>query len=176
MKWLFAILFVFLFGLSKAGNNPNFFILPENPFQDQSITIGIWLGYSTCDALIVEGNGILKKNFIVEGNTIKLLVYSENLSFCPPIVPIPTIQYSFGSLGFPAGDYTLELYILNEGTPFPLPSNFVLNLVDSLQFQILAPIIIPSTTKLSLLISVFLLLIVGYKKIQHHAPMGEKVN
>jgi hypothetical protein len=164
IKLLLFLLILQLAGVASAGQNPLFTIRPTNPFQGQAVVVGVWLGLTDCAGLIVTADGLLRHNTIVEGNTVKLLTYSDFSSICPPIINIPNISYPLWDLGLPAAQYNLQLYILDEGTPFPLPEGFVLNLRAELQFEVRAPINIGTLDRQNIILLMLLLLFIFWYK------------
>lgn len=162
MKIICLVLLIFQLNSSNAGDNSSFSISPANPEVGQNIIANISSGYSWCNPLVLNQDGTLKRNFILEGSRVKLLTYFEYIYSCVPILPPLNYNYQLLDLGLPAGDYILELYTLSNDVPFPLPQNFDLVLQTEILFQMRAPIIIDSSSKLSLSILILLFLSIGF--------------
>ena len=64
-----------------------FFLVPHNSYIDQEVSVGIALYLNCGRGLVTEQGGLIKKNIIVDGNRIKLLVYSDPNTVCIPITP-----------------------------------------------------------------------------------------
>ena len=174
IKLLLFLLILQLAGVTSAGQNPLFTIQPTNPLQGQAVAVGVWLGLTDCAGLKVTADGLLMYNTIVEDNTVELLSYSDFSSICPPIINIPNISYPLGDLGLPVAQYNLQLYILDEGTPFPLPKGFVLDLRAELQFQVRAPINIGTLDGQNIILLVLLLLFIYWYKVINQVNYSTK--
>lgn len=167
MNKLFLMVALLFSGSSLAAGNSAFYINPENPYQGSNVDVGIALYLSCGIPLLVEHDGSLKKNIIVDGNKIKLLTYLDSGFICiPSPVPPGVLIYELGILNLPVGNYTLELYFLPENTPSPLPVNYPLTLEASVDFQMLQPILVGSSSVLSLSLLMIGLFLVGFIKLK----------
>lgn len=170
LKYLSILVLIFCLNTSFAGIDNAFFLVPHNHYIGQEVSVGLALGLNCGRGFVTEELGGLriKNNIIIDGNKIKFLVYSDPNTSCVPITPPGAVIYQLGDLGLPVGEYMLELYILEHDVPFPLVLGFALDLVLEIPFEVLAPRIIDSSSKLSLLFLTLFLLGLSYPRLRRN--------
>ena len=163
-KIIFAVYFLISIQSHAQLFEPPVIILPTHPIVVDTIQFGVAHTFHppflTLPAENFQG---LTHLFEYNGNDIRLTAVNDtfNIPICNPfpISPAPRAWYELGKLS--EGGYTLETWIVGVTTPLPPPTSgsFPLLYGPVLSFEVNAPPIIDTTSRLGLLLLVSFILL-----------------
>ncbi|MCB1586073.1 MAG: hypothetical protein KDI52_07320 [Xanthomonadales bacterium] len=163
-KIIFTVCILHSIYLSAQIWEPPVVIDPPNPMVGDTIRVGLFhTFYPPCLTLPAENFQGLTHLFEYNGNDIRLTAVNDtfNIPICNPfpISPAPRAWYELGKLS--EGGYTLETWIVGVTTPLPPPTSgsFPLLYGPILTFEVNAPPIIDTTSRLGLLLLVSFILL-----------------
>jgi hypothetical protein len=155
---------LFITQVSSAGGNQD---LPVTAIVPNYITVGteVFIGYDRgrfpCLEAFPNFQGLLEYIEMDEDNNIEITV--SGVAQFPCFDYSSTIeQFQFYSLGvLPVGNYSIQVYWTDPGTFLPVPPDLNrFEIGETVQFEVHAPVIIPSLSHTSLIIlMVFMILI-----------------
>jgi len=163
-KIIFAVYFLISIQSHAQLFEPPVIILPTHPMVGDTIQVGVaHTFHPPCLTLPAENFQGLTHLFEYNGNDIRLTAVNDtfNIPICNPfpISPAPRAWYELGKLS--EGGYTLETWIVGVTTPLPPPTSgsFPLLYGPILTFEVNAPPIIDTTSRLGLLLLVSFILL-----------------
>jgi len=158
-------------------NTPGFPLYPVTSIKAHTIYEGdeVFIGYSPTrfpclGATIPNTFGEIKFIQIDSNNDIEITVPGSADSICFDLDVILDI-YQFYSLGIlPVGTYNIQMYWTGTAIPFPLPPGASrLPLGENIQFEVLAPVVIPLFDIYSLIILGGILMFISFLYLRNNS-------
>ena len=163
MKTILTILMILKFNILMAGALPNWVVSPTQPEFGTGVAHPPYAGQSSrlwelFDVINCFTRVDTHVNYVGNDVNVFVLLGSGVCADPPPPFYVPVTDI----IGLDEGTYNLNYYSVPDGDLFPpLIVNYPIYFRDNIQFNVLQPIVIDSSSKSSLFILTLFLLFIG---------------
>jgi hypothetical protein len=162
MKTFLTLILTLQFHLLFAQTSGNVLtVTPTSPIAGQNFVVDARIPFGWCAINLVDNNGQLLFDVNVDSQNVirfyaRVLIPSLPCGSPPPPLHLFPHLFKLNGLNLHEGSYTFRYYFLEQNDPIPAIGNEPF-LLDEIEFQVIAPTSVDSSSPVSLLLMIVLL-------------------